>query len=186
MSRYTRRQEGGTGRDASTRSDKASKEGLGKPSRGSPSRDTPAQRSALARDAMPAVSVTIDKGLGLDATAVAKVAHDAVKNGIGKPDQCAPPPLDSHRCVAMLSCHHATHLVCADITVSVVQADCVLVGGQPKSALAHVDSIGGNFAGFVKALCDGLAPMGVAAGNVTATFRSVGMKEFAMNGSPLG
>lgn len=87
---------------------------------------------------------------------------------------------------AALPCSHATHLVCADITVSVVQADCVLVGEQPKSALAHVDSIGGNFAGFVKALCDGLAPMGVAAGNVTATFRSVGMKEFAMNGSPLG
>ena len=87
---------------------------------------------------------------------------------------------------AALPCSHATRLACADITVSVVQADCVLVGGQPKSALAHVDSIGGNFAGFVKALCDGLAPMGVAAGNVTATFRSVGMKEFAMNGSPLG
>ena len=86
-----------------------------------------------------------------------------------------------------LRCHALTRLtLCADITVSVVQADCVLVGGQPKSALAHVDSIGGNFAGFVKALCDGLAPMGVAAGNVTATFRSVGMKEFAMNGSPLG
>ena len=132
---------------------------------------------------MPAVSVTIDKGLGLDATAVAKVAHDAVKNGIGKPDQCAPPPLDSHP----LRCHALTRLTsCADITVSVVQADCVLVGGQPKSALAHVDSIGGNFAGFVKALCDGLAPMGVAASNVTATFRSVGMEEFAMNGSPLG
>ena len=53
---------------------------------------------------MPAVSVTIDKGLGLDATAVAKVAHDAVKNGIGKPDQCAPLRLNSHCCcVAMLS-----------------------------------------------------------------------------------
>ena len=104
-----RQEEGGTGRDVSNAKYKAGEEGFtvihcpAEPSRGSPSRDTPAQRSALARDAMPAVSVTIDKGLGLDATAVAKVAHDAVKNGIGKPDQCAPPPLDSHRCVAMLS-----------------------------------------------------------------------------------
>ena len=89
-----------------------------------------------------------------------KIAHDAVKNGIGKPDMY--------------------------ITVAVTMADCVLVGGQPKSVLAQVDSIGGNFAGFVKVLCDGLAPMGVPASNVTATFRSVNMKEFAMNGSPLG
>ena len=87
----------------------------------------------------------------------------------------------------LLCCHALIQLILrADITVSVVQADCVLVGGQPKSALAQVDSIGGNFAGFVKALCEGLAPMGVAASNVTATFRSVGMKEFAMNGRPLG
>ena len=92
-----------------TRSIKQAKKGLqlftvprsrpGVPPLGTP---RAAQRSRSGR-AMPAVSVTIDKGLGLDATAVAKVAHDAVKNGIGKPDQCAPPPLDSHRCVAMLS-----------------------------------------------------------------------------------
>ena len=57
---------------------------------------------------MPAVSLTIDKALGLDATAVAKVAHDAVKNGIGKPDMCEPlprlPPL-SH---ALISLAHAS------------------------------------------------------------------------------
>ena len=109
---------------------------------------------------MPAVNVLCDKALGLDAAAVGQVAHDAVKNGIGKPDMY--------------------------ITVAVTMADCVMVGGKPASVLAQVDSIGGNFAGFVSALCEGLAPMGVAAGNVTATFRNVGMKEFAMNGSPLG
>ena len=102
-----RQEEGGTGRDVQGEVIKQGKKGSQAiPSRGSPSREDtphPARRSALARDAMPAVSVTIDKGLGLDATAVAKVAHDAVKNGIGKPDQCAPPPLDSHRCAAMLS-----------------------------------------------------------------------------------
>ncbi len=109
---------------------------------------------------MPAVDVKVCKSTGLDATKVAQVAHDAVKNGIGKPDMY--------------------------ITVSVVLADCVLVGGKPQSVLANVDSIGGNFAGFVTALTEGLAPMGVEASNVTVTFRSVGMKEFAMNGRPLG
>ena len=54
------------------------------------------------------------------------------------------------------------------------------------SVLAQVDSAGGSFSGFVKALCEGLAPMGVSEGNVTCTFRSVSLKEFAMNGSPLG
>ena len=55
-----------------------------------------------------AEDVTIDKALGLDASAVAKVAHDAVKNGIGKPDMCEPlprlPPL-SH---ALISLAHAS------------------------------------------------------------------------------
>ena len=36
------------------------------------------------------------------------------------------------------------------ITVAVTSADVVLVGGKSKSVLAQVDSIGGNFAGFVK------------------------------------
>ena len=35
---------------------------------------------------MPAVDVKVCKSTGLDATKVAQVAHDAVKNGIGKPD----------------------------------------------------------------------------------------------------
>ena len=109
---------------------------------------------------MPSVMVVIDKSLGLDTAAVGKAAHDAVKNGIGKPDMY--------------------------ITVAVTVADYVSVGGQPKSVLATVESIGGSFAGFVKALCGSLAPMGVEASRVTATFRSVGMKEFAMNGAPLG
>ena len=109
---------------------------------------------------MPSVQLLVCKSLGLDAAAVAQVGHDAVKNGIGKPDMY--------------------------ITVAVTMADCVLVGGKPKSVLAQVESIGGNFAGFTKALCAGLAPMGVEASNVTATFRSVTMKEFAMNGAPLG
>ena len=44
------------------------------------------------------------------------------------------------------------------------------------SVLAQVDSAGGSFSGFVKALCEGLAPMGVSEGNVTCTFRSVSLK----------
>jgi|UniRef100_A0A7S3ARG2 hypothetical protein len=109
---------------------------------------------------MPAVTLLIDKSLGLDAAMCAQVAHEAVKNGIGKPDQY--------------------------ITVAVTLADCVTVGGKPQSVLAHVDSIGGSFSGFVRALCEGFAPMGVQAANITATFRSVTTKEFAMNGAPLG
>ena len=66
----------------------------------------------------------VDKALGLDAAKVGEIAHNAVKNGIGKPDMY--------------------------ITVAVTMADCVMVGGKPKSVLAQVDSIGGNFAGFVK------------------------------------
>ena len=109
---------------------------------------------------MPAVQLLVDKSLGLDAAKVAQVGHDAVKNGIGKPDMYIP--------------------------VAVTMADCVLVGGKPQSVLGQVESIGGNFAGFVAALCEGLGPMGVAPANVTCVFRSVGMKEFAMNGAPLG
>eukprot|EP00316_Scyphosphaera_apsteinii_P003714 CAMPEP_0119314866 /NCGR_PEP_ID=MMETSP1333-20130426/34071_1 /TAXON_ID=418940 /ORGANISM="Scyphosphaera apsteinii, Strain RCC1455" /LENGTH=109 /DNA_ID=CAMNT_0007320065 /DNA_START=27 /DNA_END=356 /DNA_ORIENTATION=- len=109
---------------------------------------------------MPSVQLLVNKSLGLDANTVAKVAHDAVKNGIGKPDMY--------------------------ITVAVTMADCVLVGGKPASVLAQVDSIGGNFAGFVKELCKALLPLGVDASLITATFRSVSMKEFAMNGSTLG
>ena len=109
---------------------------------------------------MPAVQLLVCKSLGLDPTAVAQLGHAAVKNGIGKPDMY--------------------------ITVAVTMADCVLVGGKPASVFAQVESIGGNFAGCVKALCDGLGPMGVEPSNVTVIFRSVGMKEFAMNGAPLG
>ena len=183
MSRYTRRQEGGTGRDASTRSDKASKEGLGKPSRGSPSRDTPRGAAlSLGTRCRPSASPSTR------VLASTRLLSPRSRTTPSKMASASRISVRHHHwtVTAALPCSHATHLACADITVSVVQADCVLVGGQPKSALAHVDSIGGNFAGFVKALCDGLAPMGVAAGNVTATFRSVGMKEFAMNGSPLG
>ena len=61
-----------------------------------------------------------------------------------------------------------------------------MVGGKPGKVLAQVESIGGNFASFCSKFQEGLAPLGVAAGQVTATFRSVGMKEFAMNGAPLG
>ena len=73
---------------------------------------------------MPAVNVTACKTTGLDAAKVAQLAHDSVKNGIGKPDMY--------------------------ITVAVTMADCVMVGGKPASVLAQVDSIGGNFAGFIK------------------------------------
>lgn len=52
--------------------------------------------------------------------------------------------------------------------------------------LAHVDSIGGSFPGFMDKFTAGLGDMGVPAGEVTCTFRSVNMKEFAMNGAPLG
>ena len=73
----------------------------------------------------------------------------------------------------------------ADITVA-VSSGVVMVGGKPGKVLAQVESIGGSFAGFCSKFQEGLAPLGVAAGEVTATFRSVGMKEFAMNGAPLG
>ena len=106
---------------------------------------------------MPAVAITADASL--DAAKVAQIAHDAVKNGIGKPDTY--------------------------ITVA-VHPGIVMVGGKPGKVLAQVESIGGNFAGFCSKFQEGLAPMGVSAGEVTATFRSVGMKEFAMNGAPLG
>ena len=106
---------------------------------------------------MPAVSIQCDPSL--DAAKVAKAAHDAVKEGIGKPDMY--------------------------ITVAVSSA-VVTIGGAPGKVLAHVDSIGGNFADFVSHLCGGLKALGVEPNEVTATFRSVGMKEFAMNGAPLG
>jgi hypothetical protein len=106
---------------------------------------------------MPAVSVTVDPSL--DAAKVALAAHAAVKEGIGKPDMY--------------------------ITVGVTSG-VVLVGGKPGKVLAHVDSMGGSFAGFVDKFCAALGEMGVAAGEVTCTFRSVSMKEFAMNGAPLG
>ena len=61
-----------------------------------------------------------------------------------------------------------------------------MVGGKPGKVLAQVESIGGNFANFCSKFQEGLAPLGVDPGAVTSTFRSVGMKEFAMNGAPLG
>ena len=44
--------------------------------------------SSLLDVAMPSVHLTVDQGCGLDYAKVAQIAHDAVKNGIGKPDQC--------------------------------------------------------------------------------------------------
>eukprot|EP00966_Prymnesium_polylepis_P079888 1851101-Prymnesium_polylepis.1 len=79
---------------------------------------------------MPSVQLLVDKSLGLDAAKLGQLAHEAVKTGIGKPEQY--------------------------ITVAVTMADCVLVGGKAQSVLAQVDSIGGNFAGFVTALCSNL------------------------------
>ena len=73
----------------------------------------------------------------LDAAKVAQAAHAAVKEGIGKPDMY--------------------------ITVGVTSG-VVLVGGKPGKVLAHVDSIGGSFAGFVDKFCAALGEMGVAAG----------------------
>lgn len=106
---------------------------------------------------MPAVNIVADPSL--DASKVAAAAHEAVKSGIGKPDMY--------------------------ITVA-VSSGVVMVGGKPGKVLAQVESIGGNFAGFCSKFQECLTPMGVSAGEVTATFRSVGMKEFAMNGAPLG
>lgn len=106
---------------------------------------------------MPSVSITVDASL--DATKVAQIAHAAVKEGIGKPDMY--------------------------ITVGVTTG-VVLVGGKPGKVLAHVDSIGGNFAGFMDKFCAALSDIGVPAGEITCTFRGVTMKEFAMNGAPLG
>ena len=68
-----------------------------------------------------------------------------------------------------------------------------MVGGKPGKVLAQVESIRSGmlahdhftFAGFCSKFQEGLAPLGVAAGEVTATFHSVGVKEFAMNGAPL-
>ena len=60
------------------------------------------------------------------------------------------------------------------------------MGGKKGMVLAQVESIGGSFAGFCSKFQAGLEPLGVTADQVTATFRSVTMKEFAMNGAPLG
>ena len=107
--------------------------------------------------AMPAVSITADASL--DANKVATMAHNAVKEGIGKPDMY--------------------------IHVG-VSSGVVLCGGNPGKVLAHVDSIGGDFGAFVEKFCASLAELGVKPSEVTCTFRSIGMKEFAMNGALLG
>ena len=114
-------------------------------------------RASNFRLLMPAVSITADASL--DAAKVAQAAHDAVKTGIGKPDMY--------------------------ITIA-VHPGVVMVGGKPGKILANVDSIGGNFAGFCSTFCTALGELGVTPAEVTCTFRSVGMKEFAMNGAPLG
>ena len=106
---------------------------------------------------MPAVNIVCDPSL--DASKVAAAAHEAVKSGIGKPDQY--------------------------ISIAVTSG-VVMVGGKPGKGLAQVESIGGDFANLCSKFQEGLAPLGVDPGAVTSTFRSVGMKEFAMNGAPLG
>merc|ERR1712113_387629 len=95
----------------------------------------------------------------LDALKVAEAAHAAVKKGIGKPD---------------------VHITAA------VSSGLVMIGGDKGMILANIDSIGGNFAKFVSVFCKEVEPLGVSPEQITCTFRSVGMKEFAMNGAPLG
>ncbi len=63
---------------------------------------------------MPSVQVFLDKSLGLDPAKVGQIAHDAVKNGIGKPDMY--------------------------ITVAVTLSDCVMVGGKAQSSKCERDS----------------------------------------------
>ncbi len=65
---------------------------------------------------MPSVQVFVDKSLGLDPAKVGQVAHDAVKNGIGKPDMY--------------------------ITVAVTLSDCVMVGGKAQSSKCERERAG--------------------------------------------
>merc|ERR1719401_587181 len=62
-----------------------------------------------------------------------------------------------------------------------------MVGGQPASVLVEVDSIGGDFNALIGEICGKLKETySVGPDKVVGTFRSVGMKEYAMNGDTLG
>merc|ERR1719401_1664262 len=62
-----------------------------------------------------------------------------------------------------------------------------MVGGEPASVLVEVDSIGGDFSALIKEICRNLQETySVGPNKVVGTFRSVGMKEYAMNGDTLG
>ena len=110
---------------------------------------------------MPLVQVYTDiDSLIADKTQVAEIVHGAVKQALGKPDQY--------------------------ITVLVCKTECVTVGGKPEGVAILIESIGGDLDSFVKAVCVGLGQYGVAPSQITATFRGVSFKEFAMNGAALG
>mmetsp|Transcript_15456 Transcript_15456/g.34870 ORF Transcript_15456/g.34870 Transcript_15456/m.34870 type:complete len:112 (-) Transcript_15456:126-461(-) len=91
---------------------------------------------------------------------VCKALHECVKGALGKPDMY--------------------------ITTAVTKAECVMVAGEPMSAVVQVDSIGGKLGPFTEQVCAALKKLGnVDAGKVTCTFRSVDGKEFAMNGKTI-
>ena len=114
---------------------------------------------------MPSLVITVDSALMLpdmtsraDYARIGSIGHAAVASCLKKPDQY--------------------------ITVSVVKAEVVTVGGQEKGVWAQLDSIGGadNFNGFAGEFTARLAENGVDPSKVSVTFRDVGRGEFAMKG----
>jgi hypothetical protein len=65
---------------------------------------------------MPSVQVFVDKSLGLDPAKVGQVAHDAVKNGIGKPDMYITVALKYTMCV-WVQCGYCVMCVCVFVCV---------------------------------------------------------------------
>ena len=116
---------------------------------------------------MPSLLVTVDSALmkpdgaeplRADYGRIAMIAHEAITSALKKPGQY--------------------------ITVSVMKAEVVLVGGQEKGVWAQLDSIGGAeyFDAFARSFTKRLDDDGIDPAKVTCTFRNVGRGEFAMNG----
>lgn len=109
---------------------------------------------------MPLVRAYTDiDGLIAEKDKVSTILHNAVKSALGKPDQY--------------------------ITVVLSRAETLTVKGEKQGVVIIVESIGGSLGSFISSVCEGLAELGVDQSQVTATFRSVDGKEFAMNGATI-
>mmetsp|Transcript_102665 Transcript_102665/g.181940 ORF Transcript_102665/g.181940 Transcript_102665/m.181940 type:complete len:111 (+) Transcript_102665:97-429(+) len=110
---------------------------------------------------MPLVTVLTDvPAVAEKAEEVCLLVHNAVKEGLGKPDQF--------------------------ITVSVSKSECITVGGTKASVVVEVDSIGGDLNSIIGKISEGLKTYEVDPSKVVGTFRAVSRPEFAMNGRALG